>query len=123
MKYMSNDTYAHFVTLNKHTYPPSPSKITSCPKTKVYGPSLAVVRGLAIDTHGVLKRRLVLPEDCDDIIHFVQGLKEWDKIKELSIIGIIKPWRHWDLRESKNTEVKQGSVSHCKFYIQDVGCW
>lgn len=40
-------------------------------------------------------------EDCVDIIHFAQPLKEWDEVQKLSVGHVIKPRSHRHLDKNK----------------------
>lgn len=53
-------------------------------------------------------------EDCVDIIHFAQPLKEGDEVQQLGVGHVIEPRGHRHLGE--NTEYQQPHQQHC-FYV------
>lgn len=42
---------------------------------------------------------MTLPENRDYIFYFVQCLKERNEIQQLSVVWIVKPRGHWNLRD------------------------
>ena len=48
--------------------------------------------------------QLTATEDCQDVVHFVEGLKEGDEVEQFGVVGIVEPRCHRDLGRGRERE-------------------